>query len=501
MSGVRAASLQPPVGGWDTLSALADMPPQNAIELVNWFPLPDRVETRGGYTNHVTGFAEPVETLMMYRPPSGADRILAASGGSIYDATTAGAVGGAMATGYTSARWQYVQASTAGGHFIIAVNGADAPQQFNGTAWTAAGIAGPTVANLAWINIHQKRVWTGERNSLVAWYLAPNAISGTAVQFDFTSVATLGGSIVAMGTWTRDGGSGVDDVAAFITSEGQVLLYAGTDPSSLSTWGQLGVFRVGRPLGRRCFVQFGADLGVMTEDGIVMLSQVLPVDRSQQSAAAVSRQINSAVTDAARAYGPLNGWEPLMYPARNMAIFNVPTANGAFDQYVFNTLTRAPARFTGVPAQCWGLAGANAYFGSANAVCRFDDGANDAGTPITASAVQAFNGFGIKPQKKLFRRARVVLRSSARPLYSVDMLLDYKTTRLPPPLQTANQDDAYWDSAVWDRSKWADEINIEESRGIRGIGRMGALRVRCVTSAARVSWLATDVQFVPGGLL
>jgi hypothetical protein len=32
----RAASLPPPVGGWDALSALADMPPDHAVTLDNW---------------------------------------------------------------------------------------------------------------------------------------------------------------------------------------------------------------------------------------------------------------------------------------------------------------------------------------------------------------------------------------------------------------------------------------------------------------------------------
>lgn len=502
VAAARASFIPAPVGGWDTLNAIADMPPENAFRLDNWYCEPDRVETRGGYASHVTGFVEPVDTLMPYRPPSGGDRLLAAAGGAIYDATTAGSVGAALASGYTSARWEYAQVTTAGGHFLLAVNGVDAPQIYNGSTIAAAGITGPTTANLAWINLHQRRVWVGERNSLVGWYLAPNAIAGAATQFDFTSVATLGGFIQAMGTWTRDGGAGADDVAVFLTSEGEALIYAGIDPSSSSTWALQGVFRIGRPLGRRCMVKFGADLCVFTEDGIVLLSQILPVDASQRSAAAISRQINSAVTQAAREYGSSNGWEPFLYPARNMAIFNVPAANGAFDQYVFNTISRAPSRFTSIPARCWGLMGGLPYFGATNSVCLYDVGATDAGATIRAVAVQAPNPFGARPQKKMFRRVQPILRASGAPVFGVDVALDYKTfSALPVPVRTDVRG-SFWDDAKWDQAPWLDQIVIDEMRGVRGIGRVGSVRLLVeTTTAGRVAWVGTNVLYVPGGLL
>jgi hypothetical protein len=478
------------------------MPPENAVRLDNWFCEPDRLETRGGYTSHVTGFTDTVDTLLAYRPPSGGDKMLAASGGAIYDATIAGVVGAPLATGYTSARWQYVQVTTAGGHYLLMVNGADTAQRYDGSAFTAASITGPTPANLAWISLHQRRVWTGERNSLVAWYLAPNAIAGAAVQFDLTSVATLGGYIQTMATWSRDGGAGADDVAVFLTSEGEALIYAGTDPSSASTWGLQGVFRIGRPLGRRCVVKFGADLCVFTEDGILLLSQILPVDASQRSAAAVSQQINSAVTLAARDYGASLGWEPFLYPARNMAIFNVPAASGAFDQFVFNTISRAPSRFTGVPARCWGLLAGLPYFGAQDSVCLFDSGSTDNGATITAVAVQAPNAFGSRPQKKMFRRVQPILRAANAPNFGVDLALDYRTFTGLPAVVGADVGSVLWDGGLWDSTAWSDLLVIDEMRGVRGIGRTGAVRLVVDTGVAgRVAWVGTNILYVPGGLL
>lgn len=501
MSNARAKSLPPPVGGWDALNALADMPPENAVQLDNWFPDADRVSVRRGYATHSTGYPGPVDSLMVYQPASGTARMFAASGAGIYNATGAGAVGSPVVTGRSNARFQTAQMTTAGGHFLLAVNGADTPQIYDGTTWADSTITGPTPANLVWINMHQRRLWMGETGTLRAWYLAPNAVTGAATFFDFTGLASLGGSLIGMGTWTRDGGSGADDLAAFVTDQGEVLLYAGTDPSSIATWGLVGVFRIGRPLGRRAMLRAGADLIIMTDLGFVSLSDVLPVDRVQQSGATISRQINPAVVTAARTYRANFGWQAFLYPGSNMAMFNVPAINGAFDQYVFNSITRAPCRFTNIPARCWGLLNEVPFFGAANSVCRFDTGTSDAGTNITASAVQAFNGFGSMAQKKLFRRCQVIMASDAPPSVGVDLALDYRTQAPMPAVSGAINTAALWDDAVWDAGLWSGEAIFDQWRGVRGVGRVAAVRVQSVSQTARPSWLATNVLAVPGGIL
>jgi len=498
----KAIAMPAPVGGWDTESAWADMPPHHAVEMVNWVPYPDYVETRGGYTPHVTGFADPVESLMSYSPPAGGWKLIAAAGDKWFDATTAGPISTPLLTGMTSARWQYVQMTTAGGHFLIAANGQDAARRYDGTSVTLAGINGPDPTKLVWLNLHQRRLWCGETGSLKAWYLAPNAIQGAATAFDLAPLASLGGYLVGMGTWTRDGGSGPDDYAAFVTSEGQVLIYAGTDPASASTWGLVGVFRIGRPLGRRCMLRFGADLVVLTEDGVVALSQVLPVDRAQQSAAAVSAQVNKAFSDAARSYGTSWGWDAFVYPGRNLVIFNVPWGASAFRQYVFSTLTRAPAQWRGVPARCWALADGVPYFGGSAAVYRFDDGGNDDGEDIDAWAIQAWHGFQHRAQKVMFRRAAPVLRVAEKVSFAIDVLRDYRIDVAFPDLVPLYEgSDAYWDSALWDQSTWNDHIVVSEWRGVHGIGRVGAIRLRLKTKHKRVAWMATNVLTVPGGTL
>lgn len=500
----RSTALPPPVGGWDTRNALADMPVENAIILDNWFPETDKITMRRGYEEHATGLSGAVETLMEYTPPTGSGVLFAADGGGIYDVSSDGAVGAASDSGFTSDRFQYVQMGTSGGQFLIVMNGEDQPRTYNGSAWANfSPSGGPTVADLIWCNLHQRRLWFGAKNSLDAYYLAVNSISGTANLFSLAGVAKRGGFIMAMGTWTRDAGDGQDDVAVFLTSEGEAIVYSGTDPNSAATWALVGVFRIGKPIGRRCMIKAGADLIMVTEDGFVTASGILPVDRSLSETVALSQQINDAVNKAVRSYKAEFGWQPQLYPRSAMLIFNVPQSNSKYHQYVFNTITGAPCRFTGVNAVCWALLDDEAYFGGTDGkVYKFDTGMSDNGANIEADALQAFSYFRSPSNNKAFKQVKPIFESSGNPNAALDLNTDFQV-RAPTGVATASPvSSGKWGIAKWGIGKWGTDGQIYRGwRAVRGIGRSAALRVRIDSNSSRPSWVATNFIYIPGGQL
>ena len=105
----KSVSIPPPVGGWDTENALADMPQQNAVVLDNWFPGTDKVTLRRGYTEHASGMSGSVETLLEYAPQSGTQKLFAVNSGNVYDVTSSGSVGSAVVSGLSIDRFQQVQ--------------------------------------------------------------------------------------------------------------------------------------------------------------------------------------------------------------------------------------------------------------------------------------------------------------------------------------------------------------------------------------------------------
>lgn len=499
----KSASVPAPIGGWDTENALADMPTQNAVILDNWFPETDEVTLRRGFDGHASGLTGDVETLLAYSPEDGGQELFAANNGAIYDVTTAGAIGAAEVSSLSNDRWQYVNVSNSGGSYLRAVNGEDTPLLYDGTSWTTTpAITGPTAANLVWINLHQRRLWFGERDSMRAWYLDVNAISGAASSFDLGGVARLGGYIMAMGTWTFDAGDGADDAAVFLTSEGEAIVYQGTDPSSADTWSLVGVFRIGKPIGRRCMIKDGADLIMVTEDGFVAASQILSVGRSQADARAISTQINRAVNDAVRLYKSTFGWEPFIYPRGRMLLFNVPQAGATRHQYVFNSITRRPCRFTGVNAVCWALFNDEAYFGGDGAVYKFDTGTSDDGAEINGDALQAFSYFKSPASKKSFKMVELVLRSTGTPNIAIDLNTDFQIKAPSGVPAEPSTSAARWGISKWGKGLWGTSGQVFRAwRGVRGAGRAASLRVRTSTTTARPSWVATNWIYIPGGML
>ena len=107
----NVASLPAPVGGWNARDALANMAPTDAVTLDNLFPGVSSVALRGGYANHATGMTGQVETLMTYNGGA-TDKMFAIASGSVYDVTSAGAVGAAVVSGLTNSRWEYANITT-----------------------------------------------------------------------------------------------------------------------------------------------------------------------------------------------------------------------------------------------------------------------------------------------------------------------------------------------------------------------------------------------------
>jgi hypothetical protein len=484
------------------------MPSDNAVILDNFFPETENVTLRAGSASHATGMSGNVETLMEYAPLTGVNELYACNNGSIYEVTDSGAVSSAVVTGRSNNRFQHTQIGTAGGQFLFACNGADTPQTYNGSAWANSTVSGPTIANLIWCTTHQARIFFGEEDSLSFWYLDTRVINGTALEFALDGIFKRGGYIMAMGSWTRDGGSGPDDVAVFYSSEGEIAVYSGTDPSSASTWALVGVFLHGRPVGRRCITKVGSSLALISENGFQDVASILSVDRSSSENVAISKQINDAVNGAVRSYGDIFGWQPILYPRSKMLIFNVPISTTEMHQYVFNSLTGAPCRFKGLNALCWGTLGERIFFGKIDGTVHEFDGTesgggsptSDDGVAITGDAMAAFSYFGSKGSEKAFKLVEPIFMSTGNPNPALDLNVDFTTYAPVGQPQALPNSAGQWGVAKWGFSLWGKSDQIFKGwLGVRGHGRSASLRVRVTTAVSRPSWISTNYTFVRGG--
>lgn len=499
----QSRSIQAPTGGLDTSESWAGMPEDRAIKMLNFFPDTDRVTLRAGSQTRVTGLPLRVETLMTYTSATGAQKLFAAAGAGIYDVTPPAITGTSVVGSLTSARWEWTNFGTLGGQFLVAVNGTDEARIYNGTSWATAAITGVADNSLSWVTPHQRRLWFGQNDSLTVWYLDIDSIAGAATPFYLGPVAQKGGYIMAMGTWTRDSGAGPDDVAVFVTSEGELLVYQGTNPGSIDTWGLVGVFDVGRPIGKRCLVKFGGDLIIVTELGVLPMTKATTTERAQQQFVAFSSKVNRTLNDNIKLYGHLSGWQPIVYPAGRMLLVNYPVTASKSEQFAFNTLTGAACQFTGLDALCFGIYNNRLFFGTADGkVIEADTGVTDNGVPVDGDVIQAFNYFGSPGSEKAFKRVAPVLVSSADPTASVQVYTNFNLARFTATPQQPISTDSLWGVAKWGIDKWQSVGRVWYNWiPIEGVGRAGTVRIRVRVTKGRPSWMATNWTFIAGGSL
>src|SRR5258708_1393182 len=153
-------SVPPPIGGWNVRDSLDAMPPEDAVQLDNWFPGLGEVTVRPGSAAYASGLGGTVETLA--ESDAGTTRkLLAAANGKIFDVSSAGAVGAALATGFLSNRWQ--TANFKARQFWV--NGSDTEQTFDGSTFANTGWTGSTAGTIIPVHVFKIRVFLVAKNS------------------------------------------------------------------------------------------------------------------------------------------------------------------------------------------------------------------------------------------------------------------------------------------------------------------------------------------------
>lgn len=437
-------SIPAPVGGWNAISPLAAMDVKDAVILDNWIPRASYVEMRRGSRLWAFNAPAPTESLLTYRGRSdGVDEMFAISAGDIYDVTVLDSTYAApVYEDLTNSRVQYVNFANDGGAWLLCVNGEDTPFYYDGAVWDELAITGSsgsltlTPSTLIAIMTHKRRNFFIEKGTLRVWFLDVLAIQGAAQLLDLGSIFQMGGALETMGTWSLDGGQGQDDYAVFISDQGEVAIYQGTDPSDADQWALVGVFSIGVPLGRRSVFKYGGDLNILTTNGVLPLSQALNRDRAQDQDVAITAKIQNAFSVSAQSYQQNFGWEGLTYQRGTLAIYNVPvTELGTSLQYVQNIQTGSWCRFTGLDAYCWTITDDLIFFGTTEGVYQFDIGVTDGGAEVIGDLKTAFNYFGDRGSLKRFTLLRPTLNATANVRPAVEVLTDY-VERAPTSVPT-----------------------------------------------------------------
>lgn len=387
-----------------------------------------------------------------------------------YDALTAAFAVGETVTGGTSGATATILAivqtsATAGTLRVGAITGG--PYQDNealtsaGGAATANGasasgsaiaITGVNTTDLSQVWNFKERLFFIEKNTMSAWYLPVKSIGGAAVEIPLGSLFRKGGSLLFGATWSVDSGSGLDDVCIFVTTNGEIAVYNGTDPSSASTWALAGVYEIAPPLNKHAWFKAGGDLAILTYDGIIPVSEALRKDRAALQAVAISYPIEDAWKDAVANASVSFPVTPTLWQSQAMLIIGVPSQSSI--AYVANARTGAWCRYLGWDVRCGVVSADDLYFGTnAGIVMKAEVGGSDNGVSYTATYVPKFTDAGTSGLK-VANHAGVTFATAGTPVYSLVGLANYNVPDFTAPQPIVSVSGDVWGTGVWGTFVW-----------------------------------------------
>lgn len=512
------ATMQPPVLGLNYREPAIALNPQSALVLDNFLPRGNHVDLRAGYANHVENIPGAVKSIAHYvgKLPS-ANKVFAFTDmGEIYDVTDRSKSPTLVIdTTQTDGIWDSVNTAGLDENYLIMVSPAGGYYTYSERdGFVKREITGKGAdKRFAGIFNWKDRVWLIEEDSTRCYYLDVGAIQGNASEYDFYAVINQGGYLLYGCNWTFNAGYDIDDYMVLMTSQGEVIVYKGTNPDDPQTFVLEGVWFVGdAPAGRRSFTNFGGEMFVTSSLGIVPISALVNgkvANDFQVSSAAIQPVFIEQFNSDKEKFG----WELEMIYNQQFLLVKTPQDSfGNHVYYVMNTNTGAWATISGMPMLCTTQVGNEMYFGTANGlVCKAfvgdSDGADlsrNPGKPIIGRYMSGYNDFGAPANLKSFQMARPIFNSQDAPAVGVKMFT--QNDEMFPIVESRYMRPAggIWDTDKWDQSKFALVGNggatFASWIGLEGLGYYGALAISLIGKAG-TQYIATTATMKKGGVM
>lgn len=506
---VKTKTVPAPYKGWNTRAPQADLPAEYALYLDNLFPNRGGCELRKGMVRMAT-HSDPTKvfrSLLPYQPTSGIPRLFAGAQDGIYEVTAGGTVTTPVSAG-TNNEWESTNVITAGGSFLWCCNGVDKSRYFNGTTWTILdGASTPALTGVTSTDItssfsFKSRLYFTVKNSMSFWYLPVNSVAGLAVEFPLGVLANKGGHLVRVGSWTVDSGTGPNDYFVALTSEGQVIVYTGYDPSSATNWTLVGTFDLAAPASKRPLVKLNGDLCVLTSAGVYNLTAILQTS-SSTPVPPLSDNVSSAYKDLYDSYGNEFGWSAVHFERMDMLLVNVPLGLGRSWQFVMNSATGAWCRFVGWDAEAFTIFASQPVFARNNGIFLAWEGTDDNGAAVVPRAKTSPNYFGTAGLRHKISLLRLNAKTIGNLPIQLGLAADFAEGGLNGSLSTITQQLALWDVAIWDVDRWPS--GNQTSTNWRTVahypGHNLALLLRFSAKGVSFIWYSTEYILQNGGPL
>lgn len=486
-----------PIGGWNSEDPKQAMPFSDAIKLVNWFPRQRDVVSRPGWSVFCDlGTGLPVRRLMPFEYGA-STHLIAASGGSLFDATTSSP--STLKTGCNNDYWSWCQL---GGRLFMA-NGGDTLQVYDGASVSNATFTGVDLSTLNFVHVHKKRFYAIKKNSQSVFYGDPSAITGVLQELDLSTVGKFAGNLKLVATVSTTGGNDPQDMFLAIFESGDVIIYSGSDPGDAADWAEVGTFKVGRPLSRFGILPVGNDIILLTDKGYESLRVSIPNGLAQPRQKLLSNKIQQAVASAINSTGVSDDWSIEIWPIGQMQIIQLPPS-APQDQHVRNFNTGAWCEFSGLNASTFARFGQRFLYGSRSGVVRWM-GAQDTddGKSIRCDAITAWDAFRNGAYKKQHLLQKLNFETYKLDQVNVSLGIDYQEPQVGDATYVgASSEVSIWDTVEWDQCYWSGETEtVQIWMKNAGTGQYSALRVFVEVKEFEVAWNSVTYLYNSGGII
>lgn len=325
---------------------------------------------------------------------------------------------------------------------------------------------GLTTADLSNNWVYQTRMWFAQKDSLDVWYLPVDQVSGELTKLPLAGVFGLGGSILFGASWSLDSGNqgGLSEQMIVVTTEGEVAVFQGSNPADANNWSKVGVYRIGRPRGKKAWVRDGGDLIIATSIGYVRLSEAIRRELAALGPTAVSYPIETAWNEAVDRRP--NPWHCEIWSSKQMAVVAIPTqGEEAPAMFLANVRTGAWCRRPNWDATCTLVFKERLFFGSQSGkVVEANVTGLDEGQPYTGIVVPLFDSMGAPASLKISEMIMAFGMSPTPVNVQTSMQVDFAVD-LPPapdalPVPVGNE----WGNAIWGTSVWGSQPALQPRR-------------------------------------
>jgi len=453
-------------------------------------------KVRPGYAEWANGYAgDEVKTVIPYKgtlEDGTKDKLFACTSNGIYD-ITASTESPTLDHGWgitsSDAGWCSYEVFTndAGARVLMVCDLANGYRIYTESTdlWTTPTITGPTggAADLVFLASWKNRVWFIEKDTNSAWYTGIGVFQGAVTEFNFGNKLRYGGNLKSLHGWTLDSGVGPDDYLVVLGSAGDVLVYAGTNPTSSSTFGQIGAFYIGDiPKGRRCGLSVGGDLYLLSTYGVISARDLLSGQNPYTYEGSLSYKINPLLRASLKNDPNSFGWELQVLPDLAKIIVTVPKeTNQQHLQYVYDMNMQSWGIWNGVPMTTVVTWKNEVYSGAVLKVHKITGTLDNvlitspAPDPIYWSLLTAYNEMQSPQMNKIVEFIRPRFVAEGEPSVDVKAFFDYDLSELVRASIVGSGTDI-WDTGTWDAAIWGGgQDRFQNLEGASGMGKTVAV--------------------------